>query len=495
MVKSPSTNRDSYWLVSANLLVALLGVVSQYFILTNLDSIEYGYWILLLDATLSVGILVDFGIPDAMIRLWNGAREDVTRVVRRGLLAQSLLGLAILVISIPVVSIIDVEGISPISILLMVMGSILLYQLGSMRIGLRMLGRADEESVAVVFDRVLFIASILLALKVGPNINNLAIAFVCASFLSFSYTLWRYQKNRPKYALTEDNQHVENFSEVTTLIIAALPFAISLFIFPLFGRIDKFIIAWSEGVIQVAYFNIPWLVILSGLSVPKSIRQASLPDLASKRHDSSLKSKVVGDAWPISSLLIWIGVPSSMLISELVFSNVFPARLVSPGGEEFVGIRLLICLLPAWVWSMVGALELESLKLEQSSIKYSSIIGISLLINLFSGLFFIPILGILGAAISSMLGFISLFIIAFFSGPLISHHQTLFHKKCIIGAIYTIILFSIAIYWDSSMIKQSTYRAIVLVMIITSPITSLDFSEIRRRLSRTAYDIPEDEVV
>ena len=81
------------------------------------------------------------------------------------------------------------------------------------------------------------------------------------------------------------------------------------------------------------------------------------------------------------------------------------------GGEEFVGIKLLICLLPAWVWSMVGALELESLKLEESPIKYSSIIGVSLLINLFSGLLFIPIWGILGAAISSMLGFISLFII------------------------------------------------------------------------------------
>ena len=198
MVKLPSTNRDSYWLVSANLVVALLGIVSQYFILANLDSIEYGYWVLLLDATLSVGILVDFGIPDAMIRLWNGAREDVTRVVRRGLLAQSLLGMVILSISIPILSIIDIEGILPTTIILMVTGSILLYQLGSMRIGLRMLGRADEESLALVIDRILFIISILLAIRFDPNIHNLAIAFVSASGLSFSYTYWRYQKNRPK---------------------------------------------------------------------------------------------------------------------------------------------------------------------------------------------------------------------------------------------------------------------------------------------------------
>ncbi len=493
MVKLPSTNRDSYWLVSANLVVALLGIVSQYFILANLDSIEYGYWVLLLDATLSVGILVDFGIPDAMIRLWNGAREDVTRVVRRGLLAQSLLGMVILSISIPILSIIDIEGILPTTIILMVTGSILLYQLGSMRIGLRMLGRADEESLALVIDRILFIISILLAIRFDPNIHNLAIAFVSASGLSFSYTYWRYQKNRPKTASFEGTQYAANFGEVTSLIISALPFAVSLLIFPLFGRIDKFIIAWSEGVVQVAYFNIPWLVILSGLSVPKSIRQASLPDLASKRHNNSLKAKVVKDAWPISSLLIWVGVPASILISELVFSNIFPLRLVSPIGEEFVGIRLLICLLPAWVWSMVGSLELESLKLEQSSTKYSSIIGISLLINLFSGLFFIPTWGIIGAAISSMLGFLSLFIVSFFSGSLILHQRNLFHKKCIIGIIYTLLLFSISIYWDSSLINQSTYRAIALIMTSTSPIVALDFLEIKMNLSRTFYNITEDE--
>ncbi len=482
MVKSPSTNRDSYFLISANLVVALLGVVSQYLILINLESIEYGYWILLLDATLSVGILVDFGIPDAMIRLWDGTRADVSRVVKRGLSAQTLLGSVILVLSIPVISILDVEGVSWRYILFMVFGSILLYQLGSMRIGLRMLGRADEEALALVVDRILFISSIFIAVNVGPNIPNLAIAFATSSILSFSYTYWRYHHNSPESHKLVEYLNRKSFDGVLPLIFAASPFAVSLFLFPLFGRVDKFIIAWSEGVVQVAYFNIPWLVILSGLAVPRSIRQAALPDMGSKRSDTSWKGKVVEKSWPFSTFLIWIGVPSSLLIAELVFSYIFPDRLVQPSGEKFAGIRLMVCLLPAWVWSMVGALDLEVLKLEKSSIKYSTIIGSSLLINLVMGIYLIPRMGILGAAISSMIGFVSLFLISYWSGPLVRQNPLLFIKKCGTGVFYSVLLFLIALDWNSPIINQSIYRAIVFITVSTLPIVMLEFSAIRMRL-------------
>ena len=69
----------------------------------------------------------------------------------------------------------------------------------------------------------------------------------------------------------------------------------------------------------------------------------------------------------------------------------------------------MVCLLPAWVWSMVGALDLEVLKLEKIFNKILTIIGSSLLDKFSDESISIPRMGILGAAISSMIGFVSLF--------------------------------------------------------------------------------------
>ncbi len=471
MVKSPSTNRDSFLLVSANLTVAILGVISQYLVLVSLETIEYGFWVLLLDATLTIGILVDFGIPDAMIRLWNGSREDVNRVVARGLSGQSMIATVLIALSIPISLYFDFEYTNSFSLVLMVIGSILLYQLGSLRIGLRMLGRADEESIALVVDRILFIIALYISIRIGPNINNLSIAFVSAAIFSFSYTAWRYLENREPPSKSPNEGASGIFEGAIPIIISASPFAISLFMFPLFGRVDKFIIAWSGGIEEVAYFNIPWLVILSGLAVPRSIRQAALPDLRSKKADVNKKFEIMRNSWPISSLLIWVGVPASLVVSKLVFENIFPSRLVAPSDESFSGIRLMICLLPAWVWAMIGALELELLKLEKSPIKYSLIIGFALFVNLIIGLILIPEFGLLGAAISSTIGFLSLFAISFISGPFFdSMFSGLFFQKSAHGIYYSSILLVFAIHFDSKSINDAFYSSLAILMILTFPI-------------------------
>ena len=184
---------------------------------------------------------------------WNKGRCIQSRKKRT--FSSDLTGFRNLVLSIPVISILDVEGVSWRYILFMVFGSILLYQLGSMRIGLRMLGRADEEALALVVDRILFISSIFIAVNVGPNIPNLAIAFVTSSILSFSYTYWRYHHNSPESHKLVEYLNRKSFDGVLPLIFAASPFVFTILV-PSFWKVDKFIIAWSEGVVQVAYFNI-----------------------------------------------------------------------------------------------------------------------------------------------------------------------------------------------------------------------------------------------
>ena len=482
MIRSPSTNRDSYFLVSGNLAVALLGVLSQYLILVSLDTVEYGIWVLLLDAALTIGTLTDFGIPDAMIRIWDGSRDGISRVVKKGLATQTLLASTIIILVTLTYPLEYFGNLDFSVVILMVSGSVLLFQLGSMRIGLRMYGRADEESLAMLVDRILYIIALLIAVRYGPTIENFSKAFCCAALTSFLYTAWRYYSNSSRnisFYLSKDELSKK---EIISMISLASPFALSLFLFPLFGRIDKFIIAFFEGTIQVGYFNIPWLVILSGLAVPRSIRQAALPDLGSNKGSKERFSSIVDKSWNVSALLIWVGVPASIMLSNLVFEEVFPMRLVSPKDFDYSGVRLLICLLPAWVWAMIGSLELEVLKLEKSPFKYTLIISLALLINFTFGILAIPRLGLLGASISSAIGFFSLFVSSYVYGPFHGTNSKLIWKKTSVGVLYSILLLSMAINWNSGVIAESAFRAAMLTALFTLPLALVTAPHVIREI-------------
>ena len=469
-MRKPSTNRDSTFLLGGNIIVALFGIISQFIILDNLSSFEYGLWVLLLDAALTIGTIADFGIPDAMIRTWDGKKSHINFVVKLGFSSQLIIALTVAISSFLFSIFIGVDNISILSINAMIIGSLILYILGSLRIGLRMMGRADEESLALIVDRILYISAVLFVLRFGPSIENLAFALAGAAFSSLIYTYSRYRKISNNLVDAGESEPKIGRMEIKGMIRGAFPFAISLFLFPLFGRIDKFLIAGLVGVLEVAYFNIPWLVILTGFSVPRSIRQASLPDMAIKRSKISNLSNVFEQSWPLIILLMWIGIPSCILLSDFVFEKIFPARLISPSGIDFSGVRLLICILPAWIWSMIGSIELEVIKLENNPFKYSGVITISLLANLIFGYFAIKEFGILGAAISSTIGFSSLFLISFLLGPFAKIHRKLAAEKIIHGIYYSTVLLLIAYWWNSDIIAGSSFRAACIIILTNLPL-------------------------
>ena len=478
-MRKPSTNRDSKYLLGGNLLVAFMGIYSQFLILDNLSSYDYAIWVLLLDASLTVGTLADFGIPDAMIRSWSGKKRHIKSVVKTGFISQFSLAFTVLLLSIPISGLIQYDEVPSSTIYFMIIGSLILFLLGSLRIGLRMMGRADEESLALVVDRMLYISALLYVLNIGPNIRNIALAFLAAATLSLLYTAWRYVSISNRIIGFSYSEKKATQSNVLDMIKRSLPFALSLFLFPLFGRIDKFLIAGFIGVLEVAYYNIPWLVILTGFSVPRSIRQASLPHLAVHKNKLSKMSDVFERSWPLVISLIWIGVPSCILISDFVFQKIFPARLVSPPGISFSGGRLLVCILPAWVWSMVGAIDLEVTKLEKNSLKYTGSITLALLINLLFGYLIIPELELLGAALSSTIGFASLFLVSYKLGPFSGIKNKLAFEKFIYGSYFTLVLFFVALSWDSNLIGSSSINAALIIAIATLP---MFFWNLRSRL-------------
>ncbi len=90
-MNSPSLNRDSAFLTSANVSVAFIGLFAQLVVIRTLEVTEYGYWVILIDALLTIATLVDFGISDVLVREWSGKIEEIRSLTHAGWSSQFLI--------------------------------------------------------------------------------------------------------------------------------------------------------------------------------------------------------------------------------------------------------------------------------------------------------------------------------------------------------------------------------------------------------------------
>ena len=63
-------------LLSAQIIVVVCGVFSQYILSNNMEISSYGLLILIIDLCLTFSILIDFGLPTWGLRNWDGREES-----------------------------------------------------------------------------------------------------------------------------------------------------------------------------------------------------------------------------------------------------------------------------------------------------------------------------------------------------------------------------------------------------------------------------------
>ena len=79
-------------------------------------------------------------------------------------------------------------------------------------------------------------------------------------------------------------------------------------------------------------------------------------------------------------------------------------------GEGIDAVSLFVLMLPAWVWGLLSSPMLETTKLSERTTTYARVILIGLFVNLGAGLFLVPTFSLKGAAISTTIGHLCIYL-------------------------------------------------------------------------------------
>ena len=138
-----------------------------------------------------------------------------------------------------------------------------------------------------------------------------------------------------------------------SLLLAALPFAVTLGVLPYVIRIEKFILANELGLDEVALFHVAQLAWLAGLLVPQAMRAALLPVLGETRNQPAMFNQHLGRVESICFALVPIGLASGAAIVWILLPIGFPSEYFD--GTLGASARdIFMLLLAGWAFTVLS---------------------------------------------------------------------------------------------------------------------------------------------
>ena len=327
--RRPSFGRDSVWLASADVAAVLLAFVGQLILARALLSESYGLFVIAIDLFATLFLLLDLGLPTLLARdgprqpsaIWSG----MMRIYR-------LQGIAVLIFVPITVSITLMQSVH--DSLMLIGAGVALVHIASYapRTALRAAGDARFESLTKVIERIATtIGYAVLFVSDSTDVVAYATVFLVGAILGLCIALVGAYRICGKSAERTDSAELgEDWISKKNILLAALPFAITLGVLPYVIRIEKFILASELGYDEVALFHVAQLAWLAGLLVPQAMRAALLPVLGASRNDSSVFNQHLDRVESICFALVPIGMLAGAVIVWILLPIGFP-------GEYFDG--------------------------------------------------------------------------------------------------------------------------------------------------------------
>jgi len=390
----------------AQLIVIISGVLSQYLLTHELETVKYGLLIIIIDFALTISIVIDFGIPTWAVRNWNGKDDYLRDLIIKIFMTQAKLMILIIILSsILIFSIFEPKYFY--IYFLILLGTSIITINEPIRVGLRLLDRTEFEAISRSSERVfILLGYFYFSNNYGLNINTASFVILIASFVNFLITIILFMiatKNK-------NNYKNKNFPNSIHIIKNSIPFCLAVAVYPLLGRVDKFVLAIYDNLEIVATYNVAWVILSTGFIVPSIIRQSILPILAENKENDKF-FKIIDKTKKTIYFLILIGVPFSIIISNFLLDIIYPKEYLKTGVfPNYGGIDLFCLLLPSWVWSMLASTTFESLKFHKNPWFFPLVIISSVIINAIIAIYLVEGYGIMGVCIGSIVSQFVIFI-------------------------------------------------------------------------------------
>ena len=301
-MRRPKLARDTVWLASSDGLAIIFGLIGQVILAKALLQSDYGLLVVILDAFATMYILIDAGLPTIIAR-------DVPRnpgasriAVRRVLKLQMLIAIPFLFGSAIISTAIWDDA--PVELLLacalVAFGHIMSYPHKAM---LRALGEARIESILKLIERIITTGLYYVFLMSDYDSPTIyACGFSIGVFISLIGTLWIGER----LAIDSSSDLPSEWNSNKTLLISALPFAVTLGILPYVTKLEKFLLAGLSTYDDVSLYHVAQLAWIAGLMLPQAMRAALLPYLGEARNDPVKFSNrmLIAHHWTIILLLL-----------------------------------------------------------------------------------------------------------------------------------------------------------------------------------------------
>lgn len=393
-MRRPELNRDSGWLIGVDLLVVFLGLIGQVFLSRSLLSTDYGLLIILLDAFATIFILIDAGLPTLLNRDGPKAPGMARTAAHRILKLQAIIALPFIIIAFIGSTIIWRD--LPIG-LLSICAAITLMHVASYphRSLLRCLGEARLEAMTKLLERT--VTTCLYGCLMIFEVNEIqwwALAFFIGAMLGLISAVIFGERigksNQGKGVLPE------LWNSNKTLLMGALPFAVTLGVLPYVTKLEKFLLSYYYSYEDVALFHVAQLAWLAGLLVPQGVRAALLPVLGEARTQEQVIARMSK-----AQLLGFILLPLGLFFGHILVSNLIPLAFST---DYVQAVEIFDILLAGWALTLLAVPWYVGLQAGPHPWRFTGLLGLVVLSAFVSGIILIPQYGVTGAAWASVCG-------------------------------------------------------------------------------------------
>jgi O-antigen/teichoic acid export membrane protein len=361
--RTPSSGRDAGWLVGADLLAVGLAFLGQILLARTLAAESYGWMVLAIDLYASLFLVVDLGLPTLIARDGAHAPSMVAPAVKRTYRWQALAAVPFVLLTV-VLHPDRWLNIEAPTLLLVVAGAIALVHVASYapRSGLRALGEARLEAQTKVVERAVTVGGYaVLAAQGSTSVTAFAGAFLLGATAGWLLALgWLWKVSPPASPEATWTDLSASWSSTTTLLMSALPFAITLGVLPYVIRLEKFLVAYDGGAELAAVFHVAQLAWLAGLVVPAAMRSALLPVLGRHRHEPVRYQREMNQALDMCFGLLPVGLFGGYAMVALLAPLAFPQAYLD-GTYGASAVDLFAVLLAGWALTLLATPTYTSL--------------------------------------------------------------------------------------------------------------------------------------
>ena len=392
-MRRPKLARDTVWLASSDGLAIIIGLIGQIILAKALLQSDYGLLVVIIDAFATMYILIDAGLPTILSRDVPRSPGASKKAVRRVLKLQAMIAIPFVLLSAIGSSLIWPDV--PVALLLACgavgLGHIMAYPHRSM---MRALGEARLESIVKLLERIISTSLYWIFLTKGYDSPTIyAFGFSIGVFISLIVTLWIGER----IARDDGDDLPPEWNSNKTLLIAALPFAITLGILPYVTKLEKFLLAGMTSYSEVSIYHVAQLAWIAGLMLPQAMRAALLPYLGEVRDRPKQFSKrmLIAHHWTL--VLLPIGLIAGHVIVSLSIPKFFDS-------DYSQAVEVFDILLAGWALTLLSIPWYVALQAGHKPWRFTCLIGLVVLAAGLSGWFLIPEYGVMGAAWASLIG-------------------------------------------------------------------------------------------